>query len=48
MEVELIELKDEKYCEFFVILLGLQGNVSKLLFLIDKREEMVENNCDGS
>ena len=47
MEDELVELEEEKSCEFFVFLLVLKGNVSKLSLLVDKRREMVEDACVG-
>ena len=47
MEEELVELEDEKYCEFFVLLLVIQGNVSRLSLLVGKRRVMVEDACIG-
>ena len=47
MEDEFIELEDETCCEFFVSLLVLQGNVSKLSLLENKIREIVDNACVG-
>ena len=47
MEDEFVELEDETCCEFFVSLLVLQGNVSKLSLLDNERREIVDDACVG-